>query len=149
MELEKSFHFLTGRFLFILFGTPILWAIFLLYSSAWLSNAKGAFHLSELTCQTSPLVMRNSLLIKIIQPDQSNLKQSPRRRRVFIKNSWKKSISLSKWLVGPQSSRPVLSFGKRPKLALTNFCFITVCNSPALFLLTSNLRPNPSGRLDT
>ena len=96
MELEKSFHFLTGRFLFILFGTPVLWAIFLLYSSAWLSSAKGAFHLSELTCQTSPLVMRTSLLIKTIQPDQSNLKQSPRRRWVFIKNSWKKSISLSK-----------------------------------------------------
>ena len=74
IELEKRFHFLTGRFLFTLFGTPILQAIFLLYSSVWLSDAKGAFHLSELTCQTIPIVMRNSLLIKTIQPDQSNLK---------------------------------------------------------------------------
>ena len=38
------------------------------------SLSKGAFHLSELTCQTISVVMRNSLLMKAIKPDQSNLK---------------------------------------------------------------------------
>ena len=33
---------------------------------------QGAFHLSELTGQTLPVVTRISLLIKTIQPDQSN-----------------------------------------------------------------------------
>ena len=36
--------------------------------------SKGAFHLPELTGQTIPVVMGNSLLIKTIQPDQSNPK---------------------------------------------------------------------------
>ena len=35
---------------------------------------KGAFHLSELAGQTIPVVIRISLLIKTIQPDQSNPK---------------------------------------------------------------------------
>ena len=35
--------------------------------------SKGVFYLSELTDRTIPNVMRNSLLIKSIQPDQSNL----------------------------------------------------------------------------
>ena len=35
---------------------------------------KGAFHLSELTGQTIPVVMRISLLIKTIQPDMLNPK---------------------------------------------------------------------------
>ena len=34
----------------------------------------GAFHLSELTSQTIPVVMRISLLIKTLQPDQVNPK---------------------------------------------------------------------------
>ena len=38
------------------------------------SWSKGAFHLSELTGQTIPIIMRISLLIKTIQPDQSNRK---------------------------------------------------------------------------
>ena len=38
------------------------------------SDTQGAFHLSELTGQTLPVVMRISLLIKTIQPDQSNPK---------------------------------------------------------------------------
>ena len=37
-------------------------------------ETKGAFHLSELTSQTIPVVMRISLLIKTLQPDQSNPK---------------------------------------------------------------------------
>ena len=37
-------------------------------------DTKGAFHLSELTGQTIPVVMGISLLIKTIQPDQSNPK---------------------------------------------------------------------------
>ena len=36
--------------------------------------SKGAFHLSDLTCQSITITMRISLLIKIIQPDQSILK---------------------------------------------------------------------------
>ena len=40
----------------------------------------GAFHLSELTGQTIPVVMRISLLIKTIHPDQSNPKQCAARR---------------------------------------------------------------------
>ena len=36
--------------------------------------SRGAFHLSELTHQTIPVVMRNSLLIKAIEPEQSNPK---------------------------------------------------------------------------
>ena len=35
---------------------------------------KGAFHLSELTGQDSPVVMKILLIIKAIQPDQSNPK---------------------------------------------------------------------------
>ena len=34
----------------------------------------GRFHLSELSGQTIPVVLRISLLIKTIQPDQSNPK---------------------------------------------------------------------------
>ena len=36
--------------------------------------SKGAFHLSELSGQTLPVVMGISLLIKAIQADQSNPK---------------------------------------------------------------------------
>ena len=38
------------------------------------NKSKGAFHLSELTGQTNPVVMKISLLIKTILPDQSNPK---------------------------------------------------------------------------
>jgi len=34
--------------------------------------AKGAFHSPELTCETIPVAMIISLLIKTLQPDQSN-----------------------------------------------------------------------------
>ena len=47
----------------------------------------------ELTGQTIPVVMRNSFLIKSIQPDQSNLEYYVRRVWFFSKNSWKKPIS--------------------------------------------------------
>ena len=56
----------------------------------------GRFPRSELTGQDIPFVMRILLLIKAIQPDQSNAKQYARRKSFFIKNSWKRSISFSK-----------------------------------------------------
>ena len=46
----------------------------------WPLETQGAFHLSELTGQTIPVVMRISLLIKTIYPDQSNPKQCAGRR---------------------------------------------------------------------
>ena len=61
-------------------ASPLLQEVFLLktniskfhFSHEW--QTKGAFHLPELTGQTIPIVMRISLLIKTIQPDQSNPK---------------------------------------------------------------------------
>ena len=46
--------------------------------------SKSAFHLSELTGQTIPVVM-SSLLIKTLQPDQSNpeIKYAPIKEMVF------------------------------------------------------------------
>ena len=38
------------------------------------TTSKGAFHVSELTGQTIPVTMIISLLIKTLQPDQSNPK---------------------------------------------------------------------------
>ena len=38
------------------------------------SDSKSAFHLTELTGQTIPVVMKISLLNKTIQPDHSNSK---------------------------------------------------------------------------
>ena len=61
-----------------------------------LHETKGAFHLSELTGQTLLVVTRISLLIKTIQPDQSNPKYYARKRWFFSKNSWEKPISLLK-----------------------------------------------------
>ena len=40
-----------------------------------LYQTKGTFHLSELTGQTIAVLIRISLVIKTIQPDQSNPKQ--------------------------------------------------------------------------
>ena len=57
---------------------------------------RGAFHLSELTGQTLLVVTKISLLIKTIQPDQSNPKYYARKRWFFSKNSWEKPIVLSK-----------------------------------------------------
>ena len=79
------------------------------------AHTKGAFHLSELTGQTLLVVTRISLLIKTIQPDQSNPKYYARKRWFFNKNSWEKSISLSKSQLQRWSGRPVLTNGKRPK----------------------------------
>ena len=59
--------------------------------------SKGAFHLSELTGQTIPVVMRILLLIKTIQPDPSNPKYYGRRRWFFNTNCWEKPISLLKY----------------------------------------------------
>ena len=47
------------------------------YITYWqhtIHHSKCAFHLSELSDQTIPVVLRISLLIKTIQPDQSNTK---------------------------------------------------------------------------
>ena len=46
--------------------------------------------MSELTGLTIPVIMRISLLIKTIQPDQSNAKQHA-LGWCFNKNSWKKA----------------------------------------------------------
>ena len=54
----------------------------------------GAFHLSELTGQPIPIVIRISLLIKTNHPDQSNPKYYTQRRWFFSKTSWKNPISL-------------------------------------------------------
>ena len=61
--------------------------------------------------------MRISLLIKTIQPDQSNPKQHAWRRwfLFFSRNPWKKSVSFTKWLVRSWPDRPVLTFGKHPQ----------------------------------
>ena len=47
----------------------IIWA-----SNELMRETKGAFQLSELTGQTIPVLMKISLLIKTIRPDQSDLK---------------------------------------------------------------------------
>ena len=46
--------------------------------------------------------------------DQSNPKHYVQRRWFFSKTSWKKPISLPKYLDCIWSGRPVLTFGKRP-----------------------------------
>ena len=51
------------------------------------------------------LVIKTSLLIKTIQPDQSNPKQYA-QRWFLSKNSWKKPLSLSKWLVRQWFGQP-------------------------------------------
>ena len=58
-------------------------------------NSWGAFHLSELTGQPIPIVMRISFLIKTNHPDLSNPKYYAQRRWFFSKTSWKKPVSLS------------------------------------------------------
>ena len=77
--------------------------------------SKGAFHLSELTGQPIPIVMRISLLININHPQQSNPTHYAQRRWFFSKTSWKTPISLPKCLVWPWFGRPVLTYGKRRK----------------------------------
>ena len=72
---------------------------------------KGSFHLSELTGQPIPIVIRISLLIKTYHPDQSNPKYYVQRGWFFSKTSWKKPISSPKCLVQPASS----DFQERPK----------------------------------
>ena len=78
-------------------------------------GTKGTFHLSELAGQPISIVMRILLLIKTNHLDQSNPKHYVQRRWFFSKTSWKKPISLPNYLVCIRSSRPVLTFGKRPK----------------------------------
>ena len=79
--------------------------------------SQGAFHFSEPTGQDIPIVMRILLLIKAIQPDQSNPKQYVRRKSSFIKNSWIKPILFSKWLVRAASS----DFQKAPLVTIFIF----------------------------
>ena len=74
---------------------------------------EDAFCLSELTGQTLPVVTRISLLIKTIQPDQSNPEQYARKRWVFKKKPLEKADFIFK-LTGPAMVRPpVLTNGKR------------------------------------
>ena len=106
----------------------IVWRLFVhdfQYSrrSYWLWNEpKGAFHLSELTGQTIPVVMRILLLIKTFQLDPSNPKYYARRR-------WEKPISFVKMLLRPWSGRPVLTFGKRPKFLEIRVGIYCLCYS--------------------
>ena len=69
-----------------------------------------------MTGQPIPIVMRILFFIKTNHPDQSNPKYYAQRRWFFSKTSWKKPILLLKCLVRPWSGRPVLTFGKRPKI---------------------------------
>ena len=114
---------------------PIYWVFFQTRSK--LCYTKSTFHLSELTGQTIPIIIRISLLIKTIQPLLSNSKKyawrncerfEPRSHLIvrvnvvlnrtvvvdsdwwlFSKNSWKKLIA-TKWLVQwPWSGQPVLT----------------------------------------
>ena len=63
-------------------------------------NPKGAFHLSELTDQPIPIVMRISLLIKTNNPDQSNPKYYAQRRCFFQQNLFEKTYFIAK-MSGP------------------------------------------------
>ena len=75
----------------------------------------SAFHLSQPTGQTIPIIMRISLLIKTNQPDQSVkfwivcIKET-----VFSKHSLKKPISFSNWPVRSWFGHPLLTFGNHP-----------------------------------
>ena len=87
--------------------------------------AKDAFHLSELTGQPIPIIMRISLLIKLtIQISQ--ILNIMHKEAGF--SSWKKPISLPKCLVRPWSDRPVLTFGKRPTILLSSTPTLTFCS---------------------
>ena len=85
------------------------------------SEAKGAFHLSELTGQPNPIVMRIQCLSETNNSDKSNPKYYAQRRWLCSETSWKKPILLPKCLVRQWSSRPVLTFGKRPKTSSSNY----------------------------
>ena len=76
---------------------------------------KGAFHLSELTGQPIPIVMRIPLLIKTNHPDQSNPKYYAQRRWFSAKPLGKSLFHCQNVWFGHRSDRPVLRFGKRPK----------------------------------
>ena len=69
---------------------------------------KAAFHLSELTDQPIPIVMRISLLIKTNHPHQSNPKYYAQQRWFFSKTSWKKAYFTAK-MSGPAIVRPASS----------------------------------------
>jgi len=86
----------------------------------------GAYHLSELTGQPIPILMRISLLIKINHPDQSNPKYYTQRRRFLCKTSWKKPIPFPKYLVLPSSDRPVQVW-KAPLLNCSRFARKSIC----------------------
>ena len=60
---------------------------FLVKIHKWKVSNKAAFHLSELTDQPIPIVMRISLLIKTNHPHQSNPKYYAQQRWFFSKTS--------------------------------------------------------------
>ena len=76
---------------------------------------KGAFHLSELTGQPIPIVMRIPLLIKTNHPGQSNPKYYAQRRWFSAKPLEKSLFHCQNVWFGHRSDRPVLTFGKRRK----------------------------------
>ena len=63
-------------------------------------QTKGAFHLSELTGQHIPIVMRISLLIKINHPNQSNPNYYAQQEMVFQQNLLEKAYFIAK-MSGP------------------------------------------------
>ena len=62
------------------------------------TQTMGAFHLSELTGRTSPVITRILLLSKTIQPDQSNPKYYA-RRIWFLTNGKRPKIKAEKLLI--------------------------------------------------
>ena len=60
----------------------------------------GAFHLSELTRQPIPIVMRISLLVKTNHPDESNPKYYAQMRWFFQQNLLEKACFIAK-MSGP------------------------------------------------
>ena len=85
------------------------------------TKSKGAFHLSELTGQPVPLVMRISLLIKLtihISQILNIMHKGDKINKIQKKNKGDgfsaKPFSLLKCLVLPWSDQLVLTFGKRP-----------------------------------
>ena len=79
------------------------------------AQTKAPFHLSELTGQHIPIVMRISLLIKTNHLDQSNPKYYAQKEMVFQQNLLEKAYFIVKMSGGPWSGSPVLTFGKSPK----------------------------------
>ena len=78
------------------------------HDSGFIAYSEGAFHLSELTGQTIPVVMRISLLITTIELDQSKPKYSCTKEMGFQQNLLGKSYFIVK-MTAPAMARPTSS----------------------------------------